>query len=148
MLYVAEIESNCGVSEPFQLGSEDHIKGAILALVLPSRSQRKLGLSSRPERRCACGLIKPRRQTIRKRCRQTDAPTKTITRARPNKHHMGSAAIPTRGEHKRRDRKERVDEKSGIEVRDRDRQIDQATNQSLERGNRQQYAPQPDARCG
>src|SRR6516225_2878766 len=76
MLYVAEIESNCGVSEPFQLGSEDHIKGAILALVLPSRSQRKLGLSSRPERRCACGLIKPRRQTIRKRCRQTDAPTR------------------------------------------------------------------------
>ena len=58
----------CGVSEPFQLGSEDHIKGAILALVLPSRSQRKLGLSSRPERRCACGLIgKP--------CRQTDPRT-------------------------------------------------------------------------
>ena len=55
--------------------------------------------------------------------------------------------IPTRGEHKRRDRKERVDEKSGIEVRDSDRQIDQATNQSLERGNRQQHAPQPDVRA-
>src|SRR6516225_150180 len=76
MLCVVEIESNCGVSEPFQLGSEDHIKGVILEPVLSSRSQRKLGLSSRPERRCACGLIKPRRQTIRKRCRQTDAPTR------------------------------------------------------------------------
>src|SRR6516164_7803538 len=75
MLCVAEIESNCGVSEPFQLGSEDHIKGVILEPVLSSRSQRKLGLSSRPERRCACGLIKPRRQTIRKRCRQTDVLT-------------------------------------------------------------------------
>ena len=76
MLCVTEIESNCGVSEPFQLGSEDHMKGAIPVPVLSSRSQRKLGLSSRPERRCACGLIKPRRQTIRKRCRQTDAPTR------------------------------------------------------------------------
>src|SRR5215467_10713760 len=63
MLCVAEIESNCGVSEPFQLGSEDHIKGVILVLVLSSRSQRKLGLTSRPERRCGCGSIrKPRRQ--------------------------------------------------------------------------------------
>src|SRR6516164_2795680 len=67
MLCVAEIESNCGVSEPFQLGSEDHMKGAIPVPVLSSRSQRKLGLSSSPERRCACGLIKP--------CRQTDALT-------------------------------------------------------------------------
>ena len=31
----------CGVSEPFQLGSEHHVKGAILVLVLPSQSQRK-----------------------------------------------------------------------------------------------------------
>src|SRR6516225_8460805 len=76
MLCVVEIESNCGVSEPFQLGFEDHIKGVILELVLSSWSQRKLGLSSRPERRCACGLIKPRRQTIQKRCRRTDAPIK------------------------------------------------------------------------
>src|SRR6516165_1180164 len=73
MLCVVEIESNCGVSEPFQLVSEDHIKGVILLLVLSSRSQRKLGLTLRRERRCACGLIrKPRRQTIRKPCRQTD----------------------------------------------------------------------------
>jgi hypothetical protein len=33
VLCVAEIESNCGVSEPFQLSSEDHVKGAILVLV-------------------------------------------------------------------------------------------------------------------
>ena len=32
---------------PFQLSSEKHVKGAILVLVLPSRSQRKLFLSSR-----------------------------------------------------------------------------------------------------
>src|SRR6516162_8427664 len=52
------------VSEPFQLGSEHHVKGAILVLVLPSQSQRKLGLSSRRERICAHGLIgKPWRQT-------------------------------------------------------------------------------------
>ena len=76
MLCVAEIESNCGVSEPFQLGSEDHIKGVILVLVLSSRSQRKLGLTSRPERRCGCGsILKTRRQTIRKPCRLTDALT-------------------------------------------------------------------------
>src|SRR5262249_29449546 len=58
------------------------------------------------------------------------------------KHDDRGTKIPTRGEHKRRDRKERVDEKSGIDnikVRDKDRQIDQA-NQSLERGNRQQHA--------
>src|SRR5215472_18963112 len=76
MLCVAEIESNCGVSEPFQLGSEDHIKGVILVLVLSSRSQRKLGLTSRPERRCGCGsILKTRRQTICKPCRLTDALT-------------------------------------------------------------------------
>jgi hypothetical protein len=56
-LWVAEIESNCGVSEPFQLSSEEHVKGAIPVLVLSSRSQRKLFPSSRWERRCAGGLI-------------------------------------------------------------------------------------------
>jgi hypothetical protein len=35
---VAEIESNCGVSEPFQLSSEEHVKGAIPVPVLSSRS--------------------------------------------------------------------------------------------------------------
>ena len=65
-LCVAEIESNCGGSEPFQLSSEKHIKGAILVLVLPSRSERKLCLTSRRERKCARGLIgKP--------CSQTDS---------------------------------------------------------------------------
>jgi hypothetical protein len=72
-------------------------------------------------------------------------------------HDDRGTKIPMRGKHKCRDRKERVDEKSGnvevkrrgedIKVRAKDRQIDQG-NQSLERGNRQQHAPQPDARCG
>ena len=63
---VAEIESNCGVSEPFQLRSEEHVKGATPVLVLPSRSERKLFPPSRRERTCVRGLIgKP--------CRQTDS---------------------------------------------------------------------------
>src|SRR6516162_2464400 len=50
--------SNCGGSEPFQLSSEKHARGAIHALVLSSRSQRKLILSSRRERRYARGLMR------------------------------------------------------------------------------------------
>jgi hypothetical protein len=60
---VAEIESNCGVSEPFQLSSEKHVKDAILVLVLSSQPQRRLLPFSRREKRCARGLIgKPCRQ--------------------------------------------------------------------------------------
>ena len=39
---VNAILDECEASEPFQLSSEDHVKGATLVLVLPSRSQRKL----------------------------------------------------------------------------------------------------------
>src|SRR6516225_8786890 len=65
-LCVAEIESNCGDSECFQLSSEKPVKGAILKLVLSSRSERKLSLTSRRERRCASGLIG--RQTDSRPC--------------------------------------------------------------------------------
>jgi hypothetical protein len=64
-LCVAETESNCRVSERFQLSSEKHARGAIPVPVLSSRSQRKLTLSSRQERRCA-------RVLIGKQCRQPE----------------------------------------------------------------------------
>jgi hypothetical protein len=51
------IESNCGVSERFQLSSEEHVKGAIPVLVLPSRSHIKLFPASRREKGCTRGLI-------------------------------------------------------------------------------------------
>jgi hypothetical protein len=61
---------------PFQLSTEEHVQGAILVLVLPSPSQRKLFLTSSLENRCTGGLIgKPCRRTIWKPCHQTDVLT-------------------------------------------------------------------------
>ncbi len=57
---------DCEVLELFRLNSEGHVKGGILVLMLSSRSQRKLFLSSRRERRCERG-------SIAKPCRQTDS---------------------------------------------------------------------------
>jgi hypothetical protein len=54
-------------------GSEEHVQGAILVLVLPSRSEGELFLTLKLEKRCARGLIgKPCHQAIWKPCRQTD----------------------------------------------------------------------------
>src|ERR1041384_7485456 len=75
-LCVAVIELSCGVSEHFQSSSEKHGRGAILVLVLSSRSRRRLCPTSRQERKCARGSIaKPHRAGRQLSCPPSDRPT-------------------------------------------------------------------------
>jgi len=85
---------DCGGSEPFQVSSEKHARGAILVLVLSSRSERKLCLTSRLERKCGRGLIA-------KRSRQTDSPPALtnkrgawFTNGRTTMHHHSAKSAP------------------------------------------------------